>query len=205
MFKPMALTVIFALVGALALALTLMPVLCSYLLGGNIRRRTTLLVKAAKALCAGARFSLRFRWLVVRRPSPCSCWPVSIFTRLGAEFVPQLDEGSFATHMIRTTSIGLDAERGHAEARPRRCCWRSSPRSAHVSAASAPRRSPPTPWASTWPTPTSFKPQETWRKVDGRTITKDELANLMTEELTKHVPARPTCSPAHRDALQRNP
>jgi cobalt-zinc-cadmium resistance protein CzcA len=32
-----------------------------------------------------------------------------IFGRLGAEFIPQLDEGSFATHMIRTTSIGLDA------------------------------------------------------------------------------------------------
>jgi cobalt-zinc-cadmium resistance protein CzcA len=40
MFKPMAITVIFALVGALVLALTLMPALCSYLLGGNIRRRT---------------------------------------------------------------------------------------------------------------------------------------------------------------------
>ena len=39
----------------------------------------------------------------------CSRWPAFVFTRLGAEFVPQLDEGSFATHMIRTTSIGLDA------------------------------------------------------------------------------------------------
>jgi cobalt-zinc-cadmium resistance protein CzcA len=38
MFKPMAITVIFALVGALALALTLMPALCSYLLGGNIKK-----------------------------------------------------------------------------------------------------------------------------------------------------------------------
>ena len=32
-----------------------------------------------------------------------------VFGRLGAEFIPQLDEGSFATHMIRTTSISLDA------------------------------------------------------------------------------------------------
>jgi cobalt-zinc-cadmium resistance protein CzcA len=38
MFKPMAITVIFALVGALALALTLMPALCSYLLGGTSGR-----------------------------------------------------------------------------------------------------------------------------------------------------------------------
>jgi cobalt-zinc-cadmium resistance protein CzcA len=33
-----------------------------------------------------------------------------------------------------------------------------------------------------------FKPEKTWRKVNGKTISKDELAELMTEELGKHVP-----------------
>src|SRR5262249_50177301 len=33
-----------------------------------------------------------------------------------------------------------------------------------------------------------FKPGSTWRKVKGQTISKDELASLMTEELNKHVP-----------------
>src|SRR5262249_6570734 len=33
-----------------------------------------------------------------------------------------------------------------------------------------------------------FKPESTWRKVKGQTISKDELASLMTEELNKHVP-----------------
>jgi cobalt-zinc-cadmium resistance protein CzcA len=33
-----------------------------------------------------------------------------------------------------------------------------------------------------------FKPERTWRKVDGKTVSKDDLANLMTEELARHVP-----------------
>ncbi len=44
MFRPMALTVIFALVGALVLSLTLMPVLCSYFLRGKIKEEDNWLV-----------------------------------------------------------------------------------------------------------------------------------------------------------------
>ena len=51
MFRPMALTVMLALVGALLLALTLMPVLCSlFALRQRSRRRTTALIRSAKAL-----------------------------------------------------------------------------------------------------------------------------------------------------------
>ena len=78
MFKPMALTVIFALVGALILALTLMPVLCSYLLSAKIRRKTTSPFVSSSRLyepsfaspCASAGFSSEAR-------SPCLPWPCS--------------------------------------------------------------------------------------------------------------------------------
>jgi Cu/Ag efflux pump CusA len=110
MFKPMAITVIFALVGAPVLALTLMPALCSYLLGGNIREKDSFLVRMAKrAYTPALDFSLRFRWPVVGAAIALLALAAIVFSRLGAEFVPQFDEGSFATHMIRTTSIGIDA------------------------------------------------------------------------------------------------
>jgi cobalt-zinc-cadmium resistance protein CzcA len=110
MFKPMALTVIFALVGALLLALTLMPVLCSYFLRGRISEEDNFLVRAAKAAYRPALgVALRLRWLLVGGALALFAGAVVLFTRLGAEFVPQLDEGSYAAHMIRTTSIGLDA------------------------------------------------------------------------------------------------
>jgi cobalt-zinc-cadmium resistance protein CzcA len=53
--------------------------------------------------------SLRFRWGLTGMAVLLLAVAALGFTRLGAEFAPQLDEGSFATHMIRTTSIGLDA------------------------------------------------------------------------------------------------
>jgi hypothetical protein len=75
MFKPMAITVIFALVGALVLALTLMPALCSYLLGGNISEKDSFLVKWAKKVYAPLlNFSLRFRWGRRARRWRCSRW-----------------------------------------------------------------------------------------------------------------------------------
>ena len=50
MFQPMALTVMFALGGALALALTLMPVLCSFVLTGNIPEGDNRLIAVQEAL-----------------------------------------------------------------------------------------------------------------------------------------------------------
>ena len=66
MFRPMAFTVIFALVGSLVLALTLMPVLCSYFLRGKIREEDNWLVRFLKAFYTPLlAFAFRFRWLVV--------------------------------------------------------------------------------------------------------------------------------------------
>src|SRR6185503_9343985 len=106
----MAITVIFALVGALALALTLLPTLCSYFLSGNIQEEDSFPVKAAKKVYAPLlNFSLRARWPVTGAAVALLALAALVFSRLGAEFVPPLDEGSFATHMLRTTSIGIDA------------------------------------------------------------------------------------------------
>lgn len=109
MFKPMALTVIYALIGALILSLTLMPVLCSYFLKGKISEEDNFAVRWLKSLYRPAlEFALRARWLVVTAAIALFAVSLFIFSRMGAEFIPQLDEGSFAAHMIRTTSIGLD-------------------------------------------------------------------------------------------------
>src|SRR5881394_602421 len=66
MFHPMALTVMLALGGALVLALTLMPVLCSFLLGGKIREGDNRVIQFVKRLYAPALdAALRLRWVVV--------------------------------------------------------------------------------------------------------------------------------------------
>ncbi|MDX1951041.1 MAG: CusA/CzcA family heavy metal efflux RND transporter [Verrucomicrobiota bacterium] len=188
MFKPMAITVIFALVGALALALTLMPVLCSYLLGGNIQEKDSFLVRLAKAIYSPLlNFSLRFRWPVSAAALALLVFAGLVFSRLGAEFVPQLDEGSFATHMIRTTSIGIDAsidmqKRGEK-------VLLTFPEVDYVFCRLGTSEVATDPMGvNVADTYIMFKPHDKWRKINGITITKDELANLMTEELGKHVP-----------------
>lgn len=189
MFKPMAITVIFALVGALALALTLMPALCSYLLGGNIKEEYSFLVKAAKkAYAPFLNFSLRARWPVVGGAVALLALAGFVFSRLGAEFVPQLDEGSFATHMIRTTSIGIDAS-VEMQKRGEKVLLEKFPEVAYTFSRLGTAEIASDPMGvNVADTYIMFNPIEKWRKVNGKPISKEELAMLMTEELGKHVP-----------------
>jgi cobalt-zinc-cadmium resistance protein CzcA len=109
-FKPMALTVIYALIGALILTLTLMPALAATLLRGKIAHADNPLLRALKNLYRPLlALALRLRAPLAAASIALFALAAHLFTTLGAEFIPQLDEGSFATHMIRTTSIGLDA------------------------------------------------------------------------------------------------
>ncbi len=191
MFRPMALTVMMALVGALILSLTLMPVLCSLFLGGRIREQDSFLIRWAKrAYAPTLRAAFRFRWLVVAGAVALFVWSVAIFQKLGAEFVPQLDEGSFATHMIRTTSIGLDASLAMQE-KSEQVLREAFPEVAGTFSRIG------TAEIATDPMGVNvadcyifFHPQEQWRQVDGRPISRDALADLMSAELTERVPGQ---------------
>jgi heavy metal efflux system protein len=189
MFKPMAITVIFALVGSMALALTLMPALCSYLLGGNIEEKDSFLVRWAKiAYTPILRFALGFRWVVTGAALALFILAVVVFNRLGAEFVPQLDEGSFATHMIRTTSIGIDASID-MQKQGEKLLIEKFPEVAYTFSRLGTAEIASDPMGvNVADTYIMFNPIEKWRKVDGKPISKEQLANLMTEELGKHIP-----------------
>ncbi len=189
MFKPMAFTVILALAGSLVLALTLIPVLCSYWLGGDIKEKDSWLVRLAKKGYEPVlSFALRSRWVVVSGGLALLALGVFTFTRLGAEFVPQLDEGSFATHMIRTTSIGLDASID-MQKRGEKMLLDKFPEVDYVFGRLGTAEVATDPMGvNVSDTYMMFKPREEWRKINGRRMTKDQLANLMTEELGKHVP-----------------
>jgi cobalt-zinc-cadmium resistance protein CzcA len=189
MFKPMAITVIFALVGALALALTLMPALCSYLLGGDIKEEDSFLVKIAKKVYGPfLAFSLRSRWPIVGAAVALLALAAFVFSRLGAEFVPQLDEGSFATHMIRTTSISIDAS-VDMQKRGEKLLLEKFPEVAYTFSRLGTAEIASDPMGvNVADTYIMFHPLDRWRKVDGKPISKEALAALMTEELGKHLP-----------------
>jgi heavy metal efflux system protein len=109
MFHPMAFAVIAALLGALILSLTFVPAACALLLSGRIEEKENFLVRSAQAGYAPLlRGALRFRWLVVSGAVALvlACgWAAS---RMGSEFIPNLDEGDVAIGAIRSPGMGIE-------------------------------------------------------------------------------------------------
>jgi len=109
MFHPMALTVMLALGGALVLSLTLMPALCAWLLRGNISEEDNVLIRFAKRLYAPVlHIALRLRWLVATGAVALFVGSLWVFTHLGAEFVPKLDEGSITAMLYKPVGMSLE-------------------------------------------------------------------------------------------------
>jgi len=109
MFHPMALTVMIALGGALVLSLTLMPALCAWLLRGNISEEDNVLIRFAKRLYAPVlHIAMRLRWLVATVAVALFVGSLWVFTHLGAEFVPKLDEGSITAMLYKPVGMSLE-------------------------------------------------------------------------------------------------
>jgi heavy metal efflux system protein len=109
MFHPMALTVMLALTGALILALTLMPVLCSFLLRGRIREGDNFIIRALKGIYAPSlRLALALRWIVVLAALTVFAGSIWLFNHLGAEFVPKLDEGSITAMLYKPVGMSME-------------------------------------------------------------------------------------------------
>jgi cobalt-zinc-cadmium resistance protein CzcA len=108
MFKPMAVTVLLALGGSLILALTLVTVLCSLAFRGKISEKEVWLMRLLKrAYEPTLRLSWRLRWPLVGAAVVLVAFAAWLFPRLGAVFVPRLDEGSVLLQPIRLPSISL--------------------------------------------------------------------------------------------------
>jgi cobalt-zinc-cadmium resistance protein CzcA len=109
LFRPMALTVIFALLGSLALSLTLMPVLASLVLPRRMEEKEPWLVRAARWLYAPLlRLALRNGLAVLLFGLASMTLAVLVAAKLGGEAVPKLSEGSFVISILRLPGTDLD-------------------------------------------------------------------------------------------------
>ncbi len=108
MFRPMALTVIFALLTSLVLALTLMPVLASVFLRG-VSETEPFLIRWAKAVYRPLlRAAVAAPALTFGAAAVAFGVSVVVATQLGAVFIPKLDEGSIAIQAVRLPSVSLE-------------------------------------------------------------------------------------------------
>jgi len=109
MFHPMAFAVIVALVGALIFSVTFVPAACALLLTGKIREGDNFMVAAAKRIYEPLlRAALNARWAVTAGAVVLVLVCGWLASRMGAEFIPNLDEGDVAVEAIRPPGAGVE-------------------------------------------------------------------------------------------------
>jgi cobalt-zinc-cadmium resistance protein CzcA len=109
MFHPMAFTVVAALIGALVFAVTFVPAAIAILVTGKVAERENPLMRFARwTYQPFLKMSLRLPLLIVLAATLFVSVTVYYGSKLGSEFLPQLDEGDIALHALRVTGTGLE-------------------------------------------------------------------------------------------------
>ena len=111
MFRPMALTVFFAILGAFILSLTYVPMASSLMLSRKVHTRKTFSDRVIEKLQAWYRPVLD--WVLARNKDVITgavalfCVSIVGFKYLGGEFIPSLEEGDFAVEMSMSQGTSL--------------------------------------------------------------------------------------------------
>ena len=109
LFKPMADTMVFALVGSLIVTLTLLPVLCAWFMREGVRERRNVLFEAIKsAYTDGLDVCLAHPWGTTVAAFILSAASLLLVPSIGAEFMPKLDEGALWVRATMPYSISFD-------------------------------------------------------------------------------------------------
>jgi cobalt-zinc-cadmium resistance protein CzcA len=109
MFQPMAFTVLAALTGALILSLTFIPAMVAQFATGRVSEKKNIILELARRIYAPLlNLALGNRTAVITLAGVLLALSLLIGARLGAEFIPTLDEQDMAVHALRIPGTGLD-------------------------------------------------------------------------------------------------
>ncbi|TAJ93622.1 MAG: CusA/CzcA family heavy metal efflux RND transporter [Gammaproteobacteria bacterium] len=109
MFHPMAFTVVAALLGALLFSATFVPAAIALFVRGRIQETEGWIMSGAKRLYAPTlRFAMTWRWTTIVTTIALVAGSGLLAARMGAEFVPNLDEGDVLLQPLRIPGTGLD-------------------------------------------------------------------------------------------------
>ena len=112
LFKPMADTMIFALVGSLIITLTLLPVLCSWAMRHGVRERRNPAFEAIKSVYSkGLDLCLAHPWAITAASAILLLGSLLLIPLIGAEFMPHLDEGALWVRATMPYTISFDESR----------------------------------------------------------------------------------------------
>ena len=191
----MAITVMLALVGALLMALTLVPMLTAWLLRPTGRagepERGSWVIRGATAIYRPALdFALAYVWLISGVALALAVGAGILFSRLGAEFVPKLDEGSIATMVYKPVNMSL-ADSLATELKTERTIMQRFPAITTTFSRIG------TSEVATDPMPPNqndlyifYKPTDQWPKGAGQPKDKPALIKAIQATLDKQVPGQ---------------
>lgn len=108
MFHPMALTVVMALIAAMALSLTFVPAAVAMIVTGKVSEKETRVMRGISRCYAPLlKQAIKLRVVVVAAALVLVVLSATLATRLGTEFIPDLDEGDIALHALRIPGTSL--------------------------------------------------------------------------------------------------
>ena len=109
LFKPMADTMVFALVGSLIVTLTLLPVLCAWFMRHGVRERRNAIFAAIKSTYAeGLDVCLANPWATTLASAVLLLCSLLLIPRIGAEFMTKLDEGALWVRATMPYTVSFD-------------------------------------------------------------------------------------------------
>src|SRR5271170_1488700 len=109
LFKPMADTMVFALIGSLIVTLTLLPVLCAWFMRKGVQERRNAGFEAIKSVYTkGLDFCLAHPKGTTIASALLLAGSLLLIPRIGAEFMPQLDEGALWVRATMPYTISFD-------------------------------------------------------------------------------------------------
>lgn len=190
MFIPMAATFIFALLGALVLSFTFVPALASLILKGSIEDKEPWIMRKIHSLYIPAlERSLGARRIVLGIAVLAVVLGGILFSRLGGEFLPQLNEGSIALQFIRPVTLGISHSVALEEKSQRIIKSFPEIRDVFSRIGSAEIATDPM-GPNVSDSYLMLKPRNEWPKIKGKRRTKEELVNAIVAELESTTPGQ---------------
>jgi len=190
MFIPMASTFAIAVIGALVLSFTAAPALASLILSGKTEDKEPLIMKWAQNIYLpflNGVLAHKIKVIVLAIASVViGC---VLFATRGAEFLPQLSEGSFAFHMIRPVNVSLTQSLEYQK-KADQLIQESFPEVSHVFSRIGTSEVATDPMGvNVSDTYIMLKPKETWPKESNKKSYQD-LVGEIVKKLEKELPGQ---------------
>lgn len=183
MFKPMALTITFAMVGSLILTMTLVPVLCALILKPKVEKDTYVVRHAKRLYLPLLDWALERKKVVVGSAVAALLLSFALIPFLGKEFMPTLQEGGIMFRVISIPSTSL--EESIRISHQMEATLRQFPQAASATAMIGRAEKGETADVNYMEILVNLKPMETWPKK----IAIPELVKEMQEKMEQAAPA----------------